>query len=180
MAIAIRCHDQDPHPHRVGPSPEHPDQWRAAFVPGDEPPVQTHCGQRHWEPFEPYRSCSYCGSIHPEDLLAAIKAGATLGGSDWKYGWPHKFYVEHIPNPYPDLPIVTRHTTAGGVWTCGEPHPAGPFVRAKWYNKHLHDLAGTPLLAELCANLLATTDIQFEINAEGKLRYSAPYAGYQR
>jgi hypothetical protein len=46
-----------------------------------------------------FRTCSYCGSIHPEDLLQALKAGATLGGADWKYGWPHKFYVEKIPNP---------------------------------------------------------------------------------
>lgn len=48
----------------------------------------------------PFRTCSYCGSIHPEDLAKYLEAGvAKLGGSDWKYGWPHKFYVEGIPNP---------------------------------------------------------------------------------
>lgn len=41
-----------------------------------------------------YRTCYYCGSIHPEDLLRLLKAGAKLRGADWKYGWPHKFYVE--------------------------------------------------------------------------------------
>jgi hypothetical protein len=45
-----------------------------------------------------FRTCSYCGSIHPEDLLEALRAGATLSQADWKYGWPHKFYVDGIPN----------------------------------------------------------------------------------
>lgn len=44
-----------------------------------------------------YRHCSYCGSIHPEDLLRLLAGGARLGGSDWKYGWPHKFYLS---NPF--------------------------------------------------------------------------------
>lgn len=44
------------------------------------------------------RFCSYCGSVHPADLAAAIQtAGATLSPSDQKYGWPHKFYVEGAP-----------------------------------------------------------------------------------
>jgi hypothetical protein len=50
---------------------------------------------------ETFRTCFYCGSIHPEDLLKALDAGGKLGGSDWKYGWPHKFYVD-VPNPEPD------------------------------------------------------------------------------
>jgi hypothetical protein len=48
---------------------------------------------------ESYRTCGYCGSMHPEDLVRMLAQGATLGGSDWKYGWPHKFYVMGIPNP---------------------------------------------------------------------------------
>lgn len=46
------------------------------------------------------RSCGYCGSMHPADLAAALKAGATVDWADWKYGWPHKLYVEQIPNPH--------------------------------------------------------------------------------
>lgn len=61
----------------------------------------------------PFRTCSYCGCMHPADLLAAIKAGATLGGSDWKYGWPHKFYVYSIPNPDPNAMV---RTTSGGSY----------------------------------------------------------------
>lgn len=61
-----------------------------------------------------FRTCSYCGSIHPEDLVEALKAGATLGGSDWKYGWPHKFYVEKIPNPNVGQPRSFTSTSIDG------------------------------------------------------------------
>lgn len=39
------------------------------------------------------RTCTYCGGIHPEDLIVLLDAGARLERTDWKYGWPHKFYV---------------------------------------------------------------------------------------
>lgn len=45
------------------------------------------------------RHCSYCGSLHPEDLLNVLEAGARLELADMKYGWPHKFYVSGIVNP---------------------------------------------------------------------------------
>lgn len=48
---------------------------------------------------EHYRTCSFCGSIHPADLAAE-----TAWRADWadqKYGWPHKFYVD-IVNREPD------------------------------------------------------------------------------
>lgn len=44
----------------------------------------------------PARTCSYCGSIHPDDLFAALDAGtATLGPTDKNY----KVYVT-LPNPH--------------------------------------------------------------------------------
>lgn len=45
-----------------------------------------------------HRTCSYCGSVHPGDLLGLLDKGAVLVGCDWKYGWPHKFYVENVPD----------------------------------------------------------------------------------
>lgn len=42
----------------------------------------------------PFRTCSYCGSIHPTDLLALLHGGDKLTLADKKYGWPHKFYTE--------------------------------------------------------------------------------------
>jgi hypothetical protein len=55
-------------------------------------------GVAEWAPADGgrnYRHCSYCGCVHPEDLLRLVAEGAKLGGSDWKYGWPHKFYVNN-------------------------------------------------------------------------------------
>lgn len=70
---------------------------------------------------EPFSTCSYCGSIHPEDLLAALQAGATLSGADWKYGWPHKFYVDNIPNPNAGgMSYFTSTRIAGDVPTIAE------------------------------------------------------------
>lgn len=60
-----------------------------------------------------YRHCSYCGSLHPEDMVAILEKGARLELSDFKYGWPHKFYVVGCP---------------------------GAFDQFKWYNEHLVDL----------------------------------------
>lgn len=46
------------------------------------------------------RGCGYCGSMHPVDLAAAIREGAEVHWADWKYGWPHKLYIDGIPNPH--------------------------------------------------------------------------------
>lgn len=45
-------------------------------------------------------TCGYCGSMHPRELAAAIRLGATVHWADFKYGWPHKLYVENAPNRY--------------------------------------------------------------------------------
>lgn len=175
-----------------------------------------HFGQQVWRPknekLHPsndcamvFRTCSYCGSIHPEDLVDALKAGATLGGSDWKYGWPHKFYVDKIPNPNVgnrvsresgsrgatteeeraaiDKPHIDRGhevewTNEGGRWSYKVYSPDGPTTHAKWYNEHLKDLS-----AEAFANLAPLLEqhagIKFERGDDGRIKYSAPSVGYQ-
>lgn len=77
-------------------------------------------GPTRWEErsYSGYRHCSYCGSLHPQDLRAILEAGGKLSGSDWKYGWPHKFYV---------------HPIGGGM--------------LKWYNAHLRDMSEEELAA---------------------------------
>lgn len=150
---------------------------------------------------ETFRTCSYCGSIHPEDLVKVLAEGATLGGSDWKYGWPHKFYVHGIPNPkagqeYPQYIYDTPREGEKG-WERyqdgfsshdGKPlmswrklmHMAKcpPAVHAKWYNDHLLDL--TPDTFAIVAPLLEKhAGIRWQIK-DGKLGYAAPCAGYQR
>lgn len=41
--------------------------------------------------------CSYCGSLSLADLMAHTRVrGVRLVPTDWKHGWPHKFYVEGL------------------------------------------------------------------------------------
>lgn len=114
----------------------------------------------------PYRACSYCGSIHPEDLMKFIAGGATLHGADWKYGWPHKFYVEGIPNP-----IVGQRIQCGGRYSMDkdgnklfEPDymEASATVHGKWYNEHLLDAGYDPnLLSQFIDIIHKQTAVKF-------------------
>ena len=65
---------------------------------------EPHRGE-HW------RTCSYCGSIHPEDLAAEIQSQTVPRAewSDFKYGWPHKVYVQGIALHEPDKLRVFSH-----------------------------------------------------------------------
>ena len=78
------------------------------------------CGYERVGPYGyPFRTCRYCGSIHLGDFADwCAKAPVTLGGTDWKYGWPHKFYVEGIPNP---LVGQSVDSTSTGWWVDHEP-----------------------------------------------------------
>lgn len=42
-----------------------------------------------------YRGCSFCGSLHPNDFMAAIKAGDIVGPTDKSY----KAYIKHADQP---------------------------------------------------------------------------------
>jgi hypothetical protein len=153
---------------------------------------------------ETFRTCCYCGSIHPEDLVNALRNGARLGGSDWKYGWPHKFHVEGIPNPLVGQNVVISEThpaqigpyAPGGEkgppkegWPVDENGkflskptygPAPATVHAKWYNEHLLDQGFDDEARELLINALKVhSNIEFKI-VEGMLGYAAPCRGYQR
>lgn len=59
------------------------------------------------------RSCGYCGSMHPADVAAAIRAGAKPHWADFKYGWPHKAYIDGVPNPYAGMRCSTTSTGYG-------------------------------------------------------------------
>lgn len=40
------------------------------------------------------RTCGYCGSMHPDDIVTALSASnADIEMADMKYGWPHKWYL---------------------------------------------------------------------------------------
>lgn len=62
--------------------------------------AHRHIGRKPLEPIayalrgiDSVRTCNWCGSVHPEDLAAWIRAGLKLEMADMKYGWPHKFYA---------------------------------------------------------------------------------------
>lgn len=39
--------------------------------------------------------CSYCGSLHPSALIPLIQKRAKFELADMKYGFPHKYYIQH-------------------------------------------------------------------------------------
>lgn len=137
-------------------------------------PTQIRCHQddwqaRHYQPdglYEWGKSqlsaededwCRFCGSISPRNLMTYLAAGADLHGADWKYGWPHKFYIS------------------------GKGVPRG---QVKWNNKHLLDL-DDDTFAEFSEILMRYSGIYFarmKDNRAGtvELGWRAPYHGYQR
>lgn len=143
------CHDNDPMSVRFGPT-----SWRPARGDDGGPYAET------------FRTCSYCGCIHPEDLLAALRAGARLERAGMKYGWPHKLYVENMPNPKAgeQCRVGSRHNGAG------EPEPimgaAPTYVYAKFYTQHLTDLSPEALV-ELAKLIKDQTGITFERDERG-------------
>lgn len=141
------AHDQDPHAQRFGAgswSPPRPDA----------------------EPYGyPFRKCGYCGSIQPQDLLDAIRAGARLECADLKYGWPHKFYVEGIPNPQAGKIVECGSSSVGGV-TQPIMSPAPATTTCKFYNTHLKDCP-PDLFASLREAILAQTGFEFVMDEKG-------------
>lgn len=154
------------------------------------------------DPYEqPFRTCSYCGSINPEDLYRLLSEGnGTLSGSDWKYGWPHKFYLEGVANPiagvethsycYGPREGLEKYGAPGfepeehepGHWrivSSVSPAPRATF--GKWYNEHLDDEGYSPEAWDALAALLEQhAGIRFFRGEDGRLMYRAPRAGYQR
>lgn len=100
----------------VAPSIAHAGDWQAQrFYPDGEGAIPWHagrapdltCGHNMYTTGR-LRSCGYCGSMHPADVAAAIRAGARGHWADRKYGWPHKAYFEGVPNPYAGMANSTH------------------------------------------------------------------------
>lgn len=72
----------------------HPD---AGFLCGrrGESAASIHMqGRDFWNSRDGHKACSYCGSLSPDELFAAIEAGHKIGPTDKSY----KIYVD-LPNP---------------------------------------------------------------------------------
>lgn len=145
---------------------------------------------------EPWRTCSYCGSMHPLDLLGFMLRGeiSNLGDADWKYGWPHKFYLD-VPNPHAGKLASSGSFGGGAGYTLEQmqreypgyinwrgsahegwkadvtPTPAPASMHGKFYSVHLKDLSEEEFGA-LQVALAARSGISFERQGE-KLLYRA-------
>ena len=64
-----------------------------------QPCPQAPSGNHPFKITEPHwrddRTCSYCGSAHPDDFMAAVEAGKTLTPTDKDY----KAYCDGLTNP---------------------------------------------------------------------------------
>jgi hypothetical protein len=136
--------------------------------------------------------CNYCGSLSVAEAIKALETpGTQFSGSDWKYGWPHKFYLD-IPTGQPAQHTYTiydqgflnegrrvskeewvEHKGSKGT---GIEEGTG-HIHAKFYTEHLVD-ATPEELARFNELSIKYLRISFEI-ADGVLRYRAPHHGFQ-
>lgn len=87
------------------------------------------------------RTCSWCGSAHPEDLMKL--EAPVLSMADWKYGFLHKYYVD-AKNPHDPETVVqcgSKHYTNESGERVEEPimGKMGPKLHGKLYTRHLMD-----------------------------------------
>lgn len=120
-------------------------------------------------------TCSYCGSVTPEDFLRFCQMpGMRYSGSDWKYGFPHKFYLT--------VPCEAYERVVSSTWQhgkCQEVKLDMVSTRyAKFYTKHFED-ATDAQLAEYTTVGQPLFGIEFGRDETGRIYYRAPQHGYQ-
>ncbi len=135
-----------------------------------------------WEVIKPdgcyganLRHCPYCGGIHPKDAFELLKSGANLELADMKYGWPHKFYIDGVPNPLAGQIVKIGSRSGadgkGGYFDEDIVGPAPKTLQVKFYNTHLNDFVDEPeLFQELIAKLYELSGIKFGMR-DGRLYY---------
>jgi hypothetical protein len=132
MDIPIVCHNAEippsaPRSFRPGWIPasgDHAYRGSTRYVEGvaDSEPCYV-CGGDRDDPTHglPWRTCSWCGSIHPQDLhdlplpelMSTVKLGdreydrPNISWADFKYGYPHKLYINYGPGR--DAKFYSRH-----------------------------------------------------------------------
>jgi hypothetical protein len=128
-----------------------------------------------------FKCCNYCGSMDPVQLADLIEQGqAIMHGSDWKYGWPHKFYVD-VKNPKAGQPkddVIQTFQYGKVINEVHYPSEEPEFLHAKFYSNHLALLDDetfekvAPIISNACGVVWEKID--------GKLHYRAPYFDYQK
>ena len=89
-------------------------------------------------PRDPYLHCGFCGSVSIATALDLLETpGVRWSMADWKYGGPHKFYLE-VPHAPFDAKMGSRSWVDGSGQRVEEPimgtHTAW---NLKFYTEHL-------------------------------------------
>lgn len=135
-------------------------------------PTEDGTGERQ-EP-DLYETCSYCGSLRPETFIEMIqKPGVHWSGSDWKYGWPHKFYI--------DIPCEPYWSYVGGQYGPGDYKRIDYGWRSvrhhKFYSEHIIDRPD--LFEQWSAVVTPKLGIRWFTDDDGRVMYEAPRGGFQ-
>lgn len=94
-------------------------------------------------------TCSFCGSVRANLVAEWLENGNDASGSDWKRGWPHKFYATDNDEK-----------------------------RWKFYSEHLTEL-GPDTFAQVSKAILDALRIEFAYDTVGRMFVRAPSFGYQ-
>lgn len=123
-----------------------------------------------------HETCTWCGSLSVDGVLKAFQTpGTQYSGSDWKYGWPHKFYIEIPCEPYRH--IISSHYDGKGSTT--HEYGMSSSRHHKFYAVHLQD--ATPEQLEQWNQIAGPlVGVRFEMSPVfGTLRFITPCHGYQ-
>lgn len=104
------------------------------------PESMNHFGRDHlergvlrggWDMRDGYRRCFYCGSLTCEDFVEAIERGDFVEVADWKYGGPHKAYVDLVNDEPGKLYYVGSRSVGMGPYEAKEGEVHGPDLTRK-------------------------------------------------
>ena len=103
-------------------------------------------GRDYWGDCDGHKSCSYCGSLSPAELFAAIEAGHELGPTDKNY----KVYVG-LPNPKAGQVVEIGSESGPAFDRDGKPNkldltPAEKLLGR--YRRPMHGTAGVTVTAK--------------------------------
>lgn len=123
------------------------------------------------------RGCSYCGSMHPLDLLDMKDLETiSLSMANMKYGFPHKFYINGIPNPMAGQKVqvgLQSYTDEVTKEQKDEPimDESSMFRNHKFHGVHMNDLLDDlERFVALAALIDTKTACLFYVN-EGKVTW---------
>lgn len=133
-----------------------------------------------------YRTCGFCGCIHPEDLVKVMEAGEIQSSerADMKYGYPHKVYVR-ILSPWRGQPRVISRKNFGPEEDRVTWGVISDYEQVKFYTAHLYDagfdeVSLGKMLQALTTNSSNIAVILREIGEGGKQVFQFKFKRYER